>query len=157
MHFINPSLGKISLQDIGEEIKRYIEEDPNAEYKLVIGTDSQSSQNSTLFVSAIIIHRVGKGTRYYYYEKTEKQYIQLQDKIYTETQLSLELIERLKDYEILSILSEWPIEIHVDIGHQGETRALIGDITGWVQAMGYTTKIKPESYGASVVADKYTK
>ena len=157
MQFKNPSLGRISLQDIGHEIKHYICEEPESNYKLVIGTDSQSSRRSTLFVSVIIIHRIGKGSRFFYFEKETHQYVNLHDKIYTETQMSLELTEILKNNGVLKFFPEWPIEIHLDIGNQGETRSLIGEITGWVSSLGYTAKIKPDSYGASVVADRYTK
>jgi predicted RNase H-related nuclease YkuK (DUF458 family) len=157
MQFINPSLGKISLDEIMDDIHQYLQEDPEATYKVVIGTDSQTSKNSTLFVTVLIIHRMGKGTKFYYLKKEESQLKNLHQKIYYETQLSLELMDLLKSHGINAVISEIPIEIHLDIGPKGETKNLISEILGWVSSFGYDVKIKPHSYGASAVADRYTK
>lgn len=157
MHFMNPSLGKISLDEIIADIKNYLLEDPSATYKIVIGTDSQTSSKSTVFVTVLIIHRVGKGTRFYYLKRRKEQYRNLYQKIYYETQLSLELMDLLKDHGMTALIAEWPIEIHLDIGTRGETKKLIHEIHGWVSSLGYDVKIKPESYGASAVADRFTK
>jgi len=58
---------------------------------------------------------------------------------------------------LLTRLVDLPIEIHIDIGQRGETRAMIQEVVGWVTSVGYTVKIKPYSYGASSVADRLTK
>ncbi|HRU32970.1 MAG TPA: ribonuclease H-like YkuK family protein, partial [bacterium] len=47
--------------------------------------------------------------------------------------------------------------IHVDIGMKGETRQLIKEVVGMITSSGYSAKIKPESFGASKVADKHSK
>lgn len=47
--------------------------------------------------------------------------------------------------------------IHCDVGYNGSTKMLIQEIVGWVQSMGYECSIKPASYAASAVADKYSK
>jgi len=49
------------------------------------------------------------------------------------------------------------VEIHLDVGRSGETRELIREVVGMVAGSGFDAKIKPESYGASSVADKHTK
>jgi predicted RNase H-related nuclease YkuK (DUF458 family) len=56
-----------------------------------------------------------------------------------------------------SNVADLDVEIHVDVGQQGETRALIREIVGMVTGSGYRARIKPESFGASSVADKFTK
>ena len=48
------------------------------------------------------------------------------------------------------------VEIHLDIGEQGETRELIRDVVGMIVGSGFHAEIKPHSYGASKVADRYT-
>ncbi len=53
------------------EIYAYIEEDRNAVYKMVIGTDSQTNHKETLFITAIIIHRVGKRSPLLLFQKEE--------------------------------------------------------------------------------------
>lgn len=157
LFFTSPSWGILSLDQMADHIKLFLQEDPHATYKIVIGTDSQTSNRTTLFVSALIIHRVGKGARFFFGKKKSKPIYDLRHRIYKETELSLALIDQLKENKITDLVAEWPLEIHLDIGKQGETRMLIQEVVGWVTAVGYVAKIKPYSYGASSVADKFTK
>jgi predicted RNase H-related nuclease YkuK (DUF458 family) len=53
--------------------------------------------------------------------------------------------------------SDVELEIHLDIGPDGETRDLIREIVGMVMGSGFNAKIKPDAYAASSVADRYTK
>ncbi|EGL83810.1 protein of unknown function DUF458, RNase H [Caldalkalibacillus thermarum TA2.A1] len=156
MSFISPTLGTLSLEEMVRNIAAFINEDPQAKYKVVIGTDSHTGSLSTLFVTALIIHRLGKGARFYYQKRSMRKMTDLRHRIYLETELSLKLIDSLKACGLFFVLSEWPIEVHIDIGKQGETRQLIQEVVGWVTSVGYVAKIKPESYGASSVADKFT-
>lgn len=157
MEFISPSYGKVTVERLTEHIRSYLEEDPKATYRIVIGTDSQTNRKGTLFVTAFIIHRIGKGARFFYQKTKTRPMHNLHQRIYKETELSLNVMEQLKIRGITDLLSRWPIEIHLDIGKQGETRKLIQEVVGWITAVGYVARIKPEAYGASAVADKYTK
>ena len=82
----------------------------------------------------------------------------LRQKIYEEVNLSLEtaqnLIAGLKKYwqkeDIQSAL-----EIHIDVGENGPTKDLIKEVVGMVLGYGFRAKIKPHSYGASMVADRH--
>lgn len=158
MYFTSPTFGRVSIESLAEHIKAYLQEDPKATYRIVIGTDSQTNGKGTQFVTAFIMHRVGKGARFFFQRsKLHRPVHYLQDRIYKETELSLNLMEELKGCGITDLLSEWPIEIHLDIGKEGETRKLIQEVVGWVTAVGYVVRIKPDAYGASSVADKFTK
>ena len=53
-------------------------------------------------------------------------------------------------------ISKYDIQIHVDIGKKGETRGLITEVVGMIRGNGYDVKIKPDSFGASKVADRHT-
>jgi hypothetical protein len=46
--------------------------------------------------------------------------------------------------------------IHADIGENGQTRDMIKELTGMIIGNGFEPKIKPESYVASSLADKYS-
>ena len=46
--------------------------------------------------------------------------------------------------------------IHADIGENGDTREMIREVTGLIKGNGFEPKIKPESYVASTVADRYS-
>jgi len=47
------------------------------------------------------------------------------------------------------------LEIHVDIGPNGETRSMINEIVGMIRANGFKVATKPSSWGASHVADRH--
>ncbi len=131
---------------------------PKDQYKLIIGTDSQATyEEKVCFVTAVIIHRVGKGGRYYFYKHTQKYLGSLRQRIYYETYLSLEVASRLTAKMAENGESNLNIEIHLDVGEKGDTREIIKEVVGMVIGSGYAACIKPDSYGASKVADKYTK
>ncbi|MCS1352369.1 ribonuclease H-like YkuK family protein [Mechercharimyces sp. CAU 1602] len=157
MEFVHPRKGKFALDELVEDIGAFLASDQAAEYKVVIGTDSQTNQQGTTFVTAIIIHRVGKGASFYYRRFRNQPVRDLRYRIYRETELSLECLEQLKEKGLLQLSMDWPVEIHLDVGQRGPTRKLIQDVVGWVTAVGYTAKIKPEAYAASAVADRFTK
>lgn len=146
----------MTIDEMTRDIRLYIEEEPEANYKIVVGSDSETSNKYTLFVTALIVHRVGKGARFYYRKLKNKPIKDLSTKIYKETELSLNLIDSLNNKGIANLLTNWPLEIHIDIGQQGETRKLIQEVVGWVASIGYVVKIKPNSYAASSVADRFT-
>jgi predicted RNase H-related nuclease YkuK (DUF458 family) len=68
----------------------------------------------------------------------------------------LETAEKLLELCRNDGITKYDVEIHVDIGKFGKTREMITEIVGMVRSMGYTVKTKPESYGATKVADKHT-
>ena len=70
--------------------------------------------------------------------------------------MSLETSENFINFFQINGISRYNIQIHVDIGHNGETRDMINEVVGMVRGSGYEVKIKPDSYGASKVADRYT-
>jgi predicted RNase H-related nuclease YkuK (DUF458 family) len=156
--FWSPSKGRLSLQEVAQDLMNYLDVDPSARYRVIIGTDSQNrlSQGRTTFATAIIVHRVGRGAKYYFHRKTNRLVGSLRQRLYMEASMSLEVCAYLQ--EALSKLGEErAIEVHLDIGEQGESRQLIREVVGWVTSSGFTAKIKPDSFAASKVADRYTK
>lgn len=155
--FNSPTLGKLSLDKVAKEIMDYINSDPESSYELVVGTDSEGN-GEVEFVTAIVIYRKGKGGRYFWTRFTKNNIMHLRHKIYEEVNASLEtgreLIDGLKKYwsedNILAAL-----QIHIDIGENGPTKEFIKELVGMVLGFGFKAKIKPESYGASNIADKY--
>ncbi len=154
--FISPTKGKLSLAEVIADIKEYINDDTSRTYKLIVGSDSHPNYDRTCFVSAIIIHREGKGGRYYYRKLYEIQMKSLRQRIFYEASLSLALAD-----EISAMLQAngdtMPVEIHLDVGRQGETKDLVKEVTGMIMGSGFAAKIKPDASAASKVADKYTK
>lgn len=156
MFFISPSRGSLSFLEMMKDIHRYIKGLPSSSYKIIVGTDSMV-RDSTCFITAVVVHRLGKGARYYYRKKTHRKIKSLRQKIFYETALSLELGGQIAKQFSENGYSEMPVEIHIDVGTQGETRDLIKEVVGMVTGSGFQAKIKPDAYGASCVADKHTK
>ncbi|MFH1971437.1 MAG: ribonuclease H-like YkuK family protein [Patescibacteria group bacterium] len=159
-NFISPSKGEVTIPEMIKLISAFVEEESGSFYRLVIGTDSQTKrlngQPETDYVSAVVVHRRGKGAKYYWRKTIINKIPVLRDKIYTETQMSLDLAQ-----EIVPLIREcvkpsrYDLEIHIDVGSLGPTREMIREVVGMVNGNGYTAKTKPESWGASSVADKH--
>lgn len=154
--FYSPTKGKLDLDEMAKDIIAYLKSEPESTYQLIVGTDSEGN-GKVEFVTAIVIYRKGKGGRYFWQKFYKDHLFSLSKKIYEEVTFSIQatqkLLSKLKEY--------WPkenfegaLEIHIDIGENGPTRALIQEVVGMVKGMGFNPKIKPEAYGASVVADK---
>lgn len=143
------------------ELVSFMGEEKDFFYSLVIGTDSKSgkpnSRDKIDFVTAVVIHRKGKGGRYFWQKNKINKIGSLRDKIYTETVLSLKLAEKLVPAFTKRLNGErYKLEIHIDVGNTGPTREMIKEVVGMVNGNGFVAKTKPESYGAFVVADKHT-
>ena len=153
MQFISPTKGALSFDRMFEEIVAYVHEAPDDVYTLIVGSDSQAREHEVSFVTAVVIHRVGKGARYFYQRRTHRPMASLRQKIFYETSLSLALAGRLAERLSENGSSRLNVEIHLDIGQSGDTRGLIREIVGMVTGSGFDAKIKPDAYGASKVAD----
>lgn len=160
--FISPTFGKRSQDQLIEDIVTYVKAHPESAYRLIIGSDSHkrgSNGDSYLkLVTAIVIHRIGFGAKYFWQSENRPKVQSLRDKIYSETLLSLKIAQ-----EFLPSLNKklngnhnYELEIHIDVGRVGETRDMIKEVVGMVTGNGFTAKTKPDSYGASKVADKHT-
>ncbi len=154
--FYSPT-GKVFTQKtLLEEILFYINSDPKAKYKIIIGTDSNNHE-TTDFVSVIIVYKIGHGGRFFWKRiKSSKKQLVLRERIYQEVIMSLNLAENLLKELGLNKEINYDFEIHVDIGSKGETKEMLQEIIGMVRGSGFNIKTKPESYGASKVADRYT-
>ncbi|HBK86338.1 MAG TPA: hypothetical protein DDZ53_09945 [Firmicutes bacterium] len=158
MIFFSPTEGQLSLEELMQTLANYVLEQPEAKYKLIIGTDSQTTAQSTHFVTAIVAHRVGKGGRFFIRHQHQRPMFSLRQKLIHETALSLETITKVQA-ELLAhdLLFNYDLEVHVDAGHRGATRELIRDLVGLVITSGFTAKVKPDSFAASSVADRFTR
>lgn len=159
--FISPTKGKMAIKNMVSELVGFMDEDLDSSYSLIIGTDSKSQklngEKKVDFVTAVVIHRKGKGGRYFWQKNKMGKIKTLRDKIYTETLLSLALAQKMVPQLKKNIDEDrYHLEIHIDVGQNGPTREMIKEVVGIVNGNGFTAKTKPESYGAFVVADKHT-
>jgi predicted RNase H-related nuclease YkuK (DUF458 family) len=154
--FESPSRGRLTFEEMFADMLGYLNEAPEDAYRIIIGTDSHT-RHDTVLVTAIVVHHMGKGGRYYVHRSRRRMIKSLRQKIFYETSTSLAVASRLTETLDKFGVVDLDIQIHIDVGRQGETKELIREIVGMVTGSGYRAAIKPESFGASTVADKYTK
>ncbi len=151
---VSPSKGEMNIQNAVKDMKQYIEES-TVPIEIVIGTDSQNS-SETKYVVVLAMYRVGQGGRFFYQVVKRPLVYNLRQKIYQETQMTLELAHQVSTIMIEEdVLHD--IVIHLDIGTEGKTKELIAEIKGWVNAEGYEAFIKPEAYAACAIANVISK
>ncbi|MBL7053493.1 MAG: ribonuclease H-like YkuK family protein [Candidatus Portnoybacteria bacterium] len=157
--FLSPTQGRMELTKVAKEISSYINQDSQRKYRLIVGTDSNGDKQAD-FVTAIIVCRVGRGGRYFW-KKTNgnKTFHTIRDRIYQEVTLSLQtaqdILGQLKSSLKPNQQLDYDFQIHIDVGQRGPTREMIKEVVGMVRGNGFKAKIKPESFAASSVADKY--
>ena len=88
MHFISPSKGVMDWDEMVIDILDYVTSDSDYSYKIIIGTDSHV-RDETHFVTALVVHRVGKGARYFYRRKLYEKIKSLRQNIFFEAAFSL--------------------------------------------------------------------
>ncbi|MBO4681789.1 MAG: ribonuclease H-like YkuK family protein [Clostridiales bacterium] len=154
----------MSVPDIAKKIFEFIMSDKTNSYEITVGTDSQNFDR-TKMVEVIAVHRKGRGGTYFYNIEFVRRITNLKQKINEETSRSLlvanDLLDRLQETflenDMLMEDLDVSFQIHCDIGRAGKTSVLIKEIVSWVTSQGYVCLIKPDSYAASDIADKYSK
>jgi predicted RNase H-related nuclease YkuK (DUF458 family) len=155
--FFNSSLGmKITADEVVQEVIAFMRADATRKYKVTIGTDSEllNTKNAD-FVTAIVVHRIGNGGRYFWRRFELGKFHTLRDRIIREVLISLEVAQDVLTELKKSDLPEFEFEIHADIGVNGPTNAVIQEVMGMIRAHNFEAKMKPESYAASNVADRH--
>lgn len=160
LKFNNPTLGELLFAEVLQEIVKFMGEQPDCVYRVMIGSDSNGIGSLDL-VSVIAVHRVGNGGRYFWYRQSRSGIKTLRQKIYSEVEASLELASiflpafQKSMSEMQTLEMPFDFQIHVDVGMNGETRSLVHEVTGMVTAYGFSVAVKPESQAATTVADKH--
>ncbi len=166
MRFFNSMQKNMSFADVVESIKYFIKANPDCQYRLAVGTDSQVKGKYTCFATGIHIHRVGQGAWCCISKIIEnKRYRNLKEKISKETFITYEVVSMLNEC-LIDVMCDFAVEYqnfdcrleaHIDVGTKGETRKLIREMVGYFEGMGVDAVIKPDSFVASSYANRYSK
>lgn len=146
---------KLTADEVVSEVIDFMNQAPESAYKVMIGTDSLLYEKTKAdFVTAVVVHRVGNGGRYFWRREELTGFHTLRDRMLREALMSLDIAK-----DILACLKsqkapEFSFEIHVDIGQNGETKVMIQELVGMIRANNFEVRTKPDSYAASSVADK---
>lgn len=161
--FFNPSKGVLSFEGLLKEIINWIKEKSEAKYEIVVGCDS-SSEEEPDFPVAIVILRKGEGGRFFLkrIKYKDKKFYNWKERILQEVLISCDVALALRE-NLNKKISEEEINpnlefnyIHADVGGNGVTKDMIKEVVGLIKSNGFEAKIKPESYAASIVADRFS-
>lgn len=162
--FFNLTKGNLEIDQVVDEICTYISEKPEKFYDIVVGCDS-SSVEEPHFPLAIVVLRVGEGGRFFLKKviRENRKFFNYKQRILEEVLLSCQLASFLKD-KLDSKIADLQHQgvrcqfryIHADVGGNGATKDMIKEVIGLIKGNGFEAKIKPESFAASSVADRYS-
>jgi predicted RNase H-related nuclease YkuK (DUF458 family) len=155
--FLNSSLGtRLTVDEVVQEIIAFMKSDLLRRYKITIGTDSELlARKDADFVTAIVVHRVGNGGRYFWRRFELGKFHTLRDRMIKEVLISLDIAQKVLAELKKFPLPEFDFEIHADIGEKGPTKAVIQEIVGMIRAHNFEARTKPYSYAATNVADRH--
>jgi len=154
--FYNPHIGEMTFDEVVSSLIGEMNAARNDRFEILIGTDSSTTLDRIDFVSAIVLHRVGRGGRYFWTRRKERRVPSLKQRIWREAWLSFELAQHVIAGLSVDSLLQFNLEIHVDIGENGRTKEMIDEVVGMIIGSGLAVRIKPHAYAASSVADKHT-
>lgn len=164
-YFYNQTCGNLTFNGTIKEIIKYLKEKKEKSYEIIVGCDSPSQEEPT-FPAVIVVLKKGEGGRFFlkkiHYK--ERKFYNYHQRILEEVLLSIELALCLRDSLEKEISLDKEKEslkyqfryIHADVGERGQTKDMVREIIGLIRGNGFEPKIKPESFAASVVADRYT-
>ena len=156
MNFKSPTYGILKKEEVFNYLKKEILKNKDKiNYKVIVGTDSQNTYKTKMVVVICLI-KEGHGGSFFFFFYLLPKIKNLNTKIFTETEKSLEIARELNEFFHKENIRA-NVEIHVDIGKDGKTKELIQSILGWVTSEGFIAKIKDESYVASSIADRISK
>ena len=151
--FFNPTKGALAIEEVFEEMHEYMAEKPEKSYEIIVGCDSSSAEEPT-FPLVVVVLRRGEGGRFFIqrvrYPEGRKFY-NLHERIMQEVFLSCEFAHFLQGQ-----FGDKIQYIHADVGENGPTKDMIREIVGLIRGNGFEPVIKPESFAASSVADRFS-
>jgi len=110
----------------------------------------------------VVVLRVGEGGRFFLKKIAYKgrKFYNYKQRILEEVFLSCQMAIYLKEnFEKKIENKNFRYQfryIHADVGENGKTKDMIKEVTGLIKGNGFEPKIKPESFVASTVADRFS-
>ncbi|WP_226035824.1 ribonuclease H-like YkuK family protein [Aquibacillus saliphilus] len=170
LKFNNLSEKNMSFNRVFKHIEDFMLMDQKANYRLIVGTDSQVHKSHTIFITGIVIQRYKKGAWGCILPvKFERKYLNLHEKISMETTLTEQvayLFNEERKSKLIDIVlphiyrgSSFTMEGHIDIGLEKRslTRFLASEMMFRIESAGLEPVVKPDSFVSSSYANRYTK
>jgi uncharacterized protein len=170
LRFKNLTENNMTFEEVHQNIKTFMKKQPNSNFRLMLGTDSQVHARYTRFITGVVIQREGKGAWACIRKVVVPRKMEvLHERISYETTLTEEVASLLteeKKSELINIVlpriyhgASFTIEGHIDIGSgkRNKTREYVNEMMARIESLGMEPKIKPDAIVASSYANKYTK
>ena len=168
--FQNLSKRNMDFEEVFQHILSFIKVQPNANHRLIIGTDSQVHSSYTRFITGVVIQREGKGVWACYRSVNIARRIEtLKEKITLETNFTQEvafMFTPQKQKQIIDLVipyvekgASFKMVGHLDLGRgaKNKTRIYVNEMIKRIESIGLEAQIKPNSFVASSYANRYTK
>lgn len=160
----------MSFDQVFERIVEFMKLNPNGNYRLMVGTDSQVHRSYTTFITGIVIQNEGNGV-WACIRKVivPRKMTHLHERISLELSLTEEIVSMFTEErknEMINIVlpylyqgATFTMEGHIDIGagKRNKTSEFVKEMVTRIESMGLEPKIKPDAFVASSYANRYTK
>ena len=152
MNLIWKKLSNDKVVDLIPYIKECLTKNPESE--IFVGCDSQNRKHFTNFGAVIVLHHQSRGGHvlYAYFEvpRIKDQFTRL----FKEVETSLEIAEYLRSQDIPKIDY---LDIDLNPDPQFGSNFVLRTAVGYVESMGYESRVKPFAAAATYAADRVCK
>ena len=143
----------INFFDITQKIKSHYKN----KGQVIVGTDSHIKMGKCTFTTTIVLigAKNQKGGLYFYKIEKYNDPDRFYNRILKEAEKSINMAMKITE-----LCPSTNVEIHIDISPEecnNRTSPMAKMLVGYAVGSGFACKIKPESFAASVVADKHSK
>ena len=147
---------RFNIGEVVEEFRKFWKEYPLVPYCLIVASDSQPHKTYVQYATSVILHRIGKGGTFFVKREKKAGNPGMHSRIWEEAQRSVLMAQLILPALQEAIGKDGTVEIHVDTSPKGKTRSMIRAITGYIEAEGFTARVKPNAPGVRV-ADRFSK
>lgn len=154
----NTAQGKV-IENVVEYIKEHIGKFPGEEFNIYVGSDSQDTNRQTVYATAIVIHRVGKGAHVIFKKDKVDKIKDDYERLWGEPERSMAVAEYLRNGGIEKFIELWqPDGLVIDLDFNENPRwlshRLLKAAKGYIKGMGYKVRAKPASWRSVYMADR---
>src|SRR3990167_9562946 len=93
--FTSPTYGRLDWEQAIAKMVWFMGTDTDASYEVIIGTDSEAQNGEADFVSALIVHKKGRGGIYFWSRQKVEKLFSMRQRIWQEALISLGLAEKM--------------------------------------------------------------
>jgi uncharacterized protein len=155
--FTSPTHGPIAFDAMCGKLSETIS-NTNDKFTIMVGTDSHVHNNRDVcFVTVVFVHRVSKGGHFFYRKFKKSHITNLKQRMLYEATQSLTTASLLTAELHKQGCTSINLEVHADVGTRGDTRTIVKEIIGMIEAQGFVSRVKPDAPAATKLADRFTR